>query len=216
MIRLIPFAAILLLAGCESEPAVENRAAATPAAGAFDENGMIAQSPAQVEAKARAALAPVLKDPASANFWNLRGEPTGAVCGQVDSKENGKYTGPRPFVVTPEGAALISATPEVGYGDPADPFPDFHIRWCATPEELATVGPAIARREAAPAEAFNEAVPEPAPLPPAELPPPLPAPRPVEAAPPPAPKAAPPASTGAEEDSFSKAVIRKREDSPKN
>jgi hypothetical protein len=208
MTRLIPLVAILLLAGCDSEPVAENQAAATPATGAFDENGMMALSPAEVEAKARAALAAVLKDTASANFWNLRGEPTGAVCGQVDAKENGKYTGPRPFVVTPEGAGLISATPEVGYGDPADPFPDFHIRWCATPQELATVGPAIARRDAAPADFGNTSMPEPAPLLPAELPPPLPAPRAVEAVPQPAPEAAPPASTAGEEDSFSKAVIR--------
>ena len=216
MTRLKPFLAILLLAACESERAPEAPAEATPTAAAFDENGLIALNPTEVEARALQALAGALKDPASAQLWNLRGEPTGAICGEVDAKEGGKYTGARPFVVTPEGSALISATPAIGYGDPADVFPDLYIRWCATPQELATIGPAIAARNAPEGAAANVTapVPEPAPPPLQPLPPP---PRAAEPAPPPAPKAEPPAPPAAgEEESFSKAVLRKREDSPNN
>jgi hypothetical protein len=47
----------------------------------------------------------------------------------------------RPFVVTPEGVAVVSTTPEVRITDPEDPFPDFYIRWCASPAELARLQP---------------------------------------------------------------------------
>ena len=208
------FMAALLLGACESERAPEKANGGAPAAAAFDEVAGAAQDPAKVEARLRQVMAAILKDPESAQYWNVRGEPTGAICGQVDPNEGGKLTGARPFVVTPEGVGLISATPEIMYGDPADMFPDFYIRWCATPEELAQVGPAIARREAA-------EDPPPAPdLPGLEAPPPPEAPVPAPAAAPPplapaaktqaapSPPAAAPKSEAAEEESFSKAVRR--------
>jgi hypothetical protein len=108
------------------------------------------------------------------------------------------------------------------FDDPADPFPDLYIRWCATPEEMQTIGPAIARTAEVP------------PPPPVELPPETidPVPQgnwglvPGAAVPPPAApvpakeKAAPPAPVAkrqpGDEDSFMKSVIRAEEPKPVN
>jgi hypothetical protein len=176
-----------------------------------------------LQAKAAAAIGVIAQDP---RFSEIRGGPLNAVCGKVDSKlPNGKYAGPRPFVVTPEGVAVISATPAIMFDDPADPFPDLYIRWCATPEEMQTIGPAIARNAEMPP-------PPPAPLPETIDPvpqgkwgvvpgaAPAPAPKAAEAPPAAKEKAPPPAPVvnrqPGDEDSFMKSVIKPTEPKPGN
>jgi hypothetical protein len=215
-------AALLLLSACGSK-SDEGRSGgeATPAGLEGLAPEAAALSPEQLQAKAAAAVGAIAKEP---RFSDLKAGPLNSVCGHVDSKlPNGKYAGFRPFLVTPEGVAVISTTPRIMFDDPADPFPDLYIRWCATPEEMQTIGPAIAR---------NAEVPPP----PVELPPETIDPVPTGnwgvvpgAAPPPpaatkaaeAPPVAPKEKTAlpapvvnrqpGDEDSFLKSVIRPQE-----
>lgn len=54
-----------------------------------------------------------------------------SVCGKVE--QDGRWL---PFVIDAGGDVTISKAPEIAYGDPSDPFPDLHIRHCATEAEL--------------------------------------------------------------------------------
>jgi hypothetical protein len=218
-------AALLLLAGCGSKSENADGGGETPAAMDVGLEGAPTMDPAQMQAKAAALIGAIAKDP---RFGDLSAGPLNAICGQVDSKQpNGKYSGFRPFVITPEGVAVISATPRIMFDDPADPFPDLYIRWCATPEEMQTIGPMIAKNTELPppAELPPETidpvpegnwgvVPGGAPLPPA---PPkaveAPASAPKEKAPPPAPVVN---RQPGDEDSFLKSVIRPQEPKPGN
>jgi hypothetical protein len=153
-------------------------------------------------------------DPASARFANLRAGASNSVCGDVDAKgADGKHAGFRPFVVSPEGVAVISSAARIMFENPADMFPDFYIRYCAPPEEL----PMLQRKMAAQlgAEPPPEPAPQPEPIPPGDLP----IADPVLAAPPPPPppsrpKASEPprAAKSGDEDSFFNAVIRPDEE----
>lgn len=211
---------MLLLAACDSKSETEAPAGTAQPAGAADPLAATpaAGSPdaAQLQARAVAALAGTIADPQNANYSGMRAGTAGSICGAVDAKQpDGKFTGPRPFVVTPEGVAVVSPTAEVMFNDASDLFPDFYIRWCASPAELAQLGPRVAMRGSDPP------MPEPAvpdlPRDVAELPPP-----PAEAPPPPPPAprrdaSAAPAVAAAEpqrpgDDSFSSAVIRPRKD----
>lgn len=195
---------LLLLAGCDA--GAEHEAAAPPSGGSpagreSSSEASPAQQAEQFRQRAERALAAILADPAGARYSDLRAGAAGALCGRVEDRPaDGRSDGPRPFVVTPEGAAVLSATPEVMFADPEDLFPDFYIRWCASPDELRRIGPRIAAAplsEAVPAEALT-GVTEGVPLPPAE----------ADVA-----KAAPPAAPRpVEEDSFSRAVLRKGSD----
>lgn len=201
---------LLLLAGCDSRS--ENEAELPPEgqlpvapAGADPAALSPEQQAAGAQQKAEQALAVILVDPKSARYSDVRPGAAGSVCGRVDSKQaDGKYAGARPFVVTPEGVAVISATPQVMFDDPEDMFPDFYIRWCASPEELRTIGPRIDTSKLPPpppaedlAATLENAL---APPPPPETVPPV---EPVRSPPPPAP-----AQPAGEEDSFSRVVIR--------
>lgn len=212
------FAALLLLAGCGSKSDDQDSGGADPAALEAPIEGLAPLNPAQLQAKAETALAGITKEP---RFADLRGGPLNSVCGQVDSKlPNGKYAGFRPFLVTPEGVAVISAAPRIMFDDPADPFPDLYIRWCATPDEMQTIGPMIAR---------SAEVPPPVELPPETIDPvpqgnwgvvpggaplPPPAPKTIETPPASAKEKAPPPPPPVvnrqpgDEDSFLKSVIR--------
>jgi hypothetical protein len=201
---------LLLLAACDSDPAPEIEpvpdGALSAAAGA-PSTASPAEQAAQNQQRASQALAVILADPESARYSDVRAGAAGSVCGLVDAKQaGGKYAGPRPFVVTPEGVAVISTTPQVMFDDPEDLFPDFYIRWCASPEELRGIGPRIASGPIPDMNLADDltsivdgAVPPP---------PPSAEPQPVEAA-----KATPPpAQPPGEEDSFSRAVLRNRSD----
>ena len=140
---------LLLLAACNSdagvEPAEEGADAPEPVLEAANlAAGTAAAETARLEAKLQAAMSIILDDPGTARYSNVRAGAGGSICGEVDSKEGNRgYGGPKPFVVTPEGVAVISTAPTVSYDDPEDVFPDFYLRWCATPEELQRVRPAL-------------------------------------------------------------------------
>ena len=195
---------LLLLAGCDAGAEREAAAppsGASPAGRESSSKASPAEQAAQIQQRAERALAAILADPAGARYSDLRAGAAGALCGRVEDRQaGGRSDGSRPFVVTPEGVAVLSATAEVMFTDPEDLFPDFYIRWCASPDELRRIGPRIAAAplpETVPAEVLTGPT-EGAPLPPAA----------AEVA-----KAAPPAAPPpVEEDSFSRAVLRNGSD----
>jgi hypothetical protein len=129
-----------------------------------------------------AAMAALLVDPESARYSNLRDGSVGSICGAVAVRQpDGGHAPPVPFVVTPEGAALVSATPRLAWEALEDPFPPAYARWCATPAELEQMRAAIAA----------------SPLRLPEQPPPADLPLGNETAPPPAPPEPPPRATPA-------------------
>ena len=204
---------LLLLAACGSEEKSGGGgpAAAQSIAGLDVEPAV--QSAAQLEERARAAIAVEALDASSARFANLRAGSGGSICGDVDAKgPDGKHAGFRPFAVSPEGVAVISSAARIMFDNPADMFPDFYIRYCASPEELPMLQRQMAAQlgKAAPADPL----PVPEPVPPGELPAddpvltPPPPPPPTRPASPRPPRAAP---TG-DEDSFFNAVIRPDEE----
>jgi hypothetical protein len=199
---------LLLVAGCGSQDQQQAGADGEPAAGSDAinlETGESERTPEQLQSRASEALRPILADPPSARLSNLRNGHAGAVCGHVDSKVDGRYAGARPFLVTPDGAALISPTPEIGFGDPSDVFPDFYIRWCASPEELERVQPQMT----APADT-NAQMPEIPPPPAGAAQTPAPAPPTPQPSPPAreTPKARQPVQRQPGDDSFMNAVLR--------
>lgn len=202
---------LLALAGCGSDPRQPGGGGAQGDPARLEPALPEAPNQAQLEAKAAQALSSVLLSPKDARYWNLRPGSSGAVCGEVDSRqEDGKFGGPRPFVVTPEGVAMVSPATRVVYGDPGDLFPDFYIRWCATPEELTKLGPNI--REEAPAEPGAANMADGTDLMPAgdaPLPAPPPASPRVEISKP--EQVSPTKPPSGDEDSFFNAVIRKKE-----
>lgn len=197
---------LLALAGCDSQsedgaqPAGLPRA--TPSAGqVLPAAGADA---AQLEQRARTSLGAILRDPDSMRFAELRAGAANAVCGAVEARQPDGKRGVRPFVVTPEGVAVVSPTAELNLEDPEDPFPDFYIRWCASPAELARLQPKMIGGETLGLGAPPPDIPDV----PTDLPLMAPPPEPVaeqpvaKAGPPPRP----PAPTG--DDSFFNAVAR--------
>jgi hypothetical protein len=133
---------LLLLAGCDSsgsdEQASSGQAANAPGAPV----PAAAQNPAaELESRARSALEPIVADPKSIRFAELKAGSPGSICGRIETKQPDGKPAVRPFVVTPEGVAVISTAAQVNLTDPEDPFPDFYIRWCASPAELARLQP---------------------------------------------------------------------------
>ena len=202
----------LLVAGCDSqsdEAAPGSEGAVPPAAEGALPAAAGGDTAAQAQQKAVNALSGILPDAKSARYAEVRAGTAGAVCGMVDAKQpDGKYSGPRPFVVSPEGVAVVSTSPQVMFDDPEDVFPDFYIRWCATPAELRLIGPRVAL-PGAPAPTNVEDIPDLLEQEIAAAPPPPPA------EPPPPPTAQAKATTPAAppgDDSFSSAVVRERKD----
>ena len=206
MKRILPI--LLLLAACDSSNEVEQTSGVDPSELMPD---LSVQSPAEVRQRIDAAFSGVLTDPL---FTNVRATPLRSICGYVDHKDkDGRYQGPRPFLVTPDGLPLVSTSPQIMFEDADDIFPDFYIRWCATPEEMVRISSLVAaRRNAAPTTPeplLPDMIPvEPLPPPPAQpAPVSVPAPKLEEKAS--APPAAPTRQSG-DADSFFNAVIRKK------
>jgi hypothetical protein len=198
--------AVLLLSGCGDDgPAADGNVSAAEAAEAANlmaglPTGTL--TPEQIRARIQSALRPMVIEPETARLAHVRAGAAGSVCGEVDSKQPGGARGGfRPFVITPDGVAVISPAPRVMFDDPADLFPDFYMRWCASPQELATLPTQIANTAA-------PAVPD-VPVDPAAIPDPLlnetVAAPPLPSAPPPA-AAVPPAK--ADSDDFLRSVVR--------
>lgn len=206
---------VLLLAGCGAESQGDD-ATGEPGMAAGAENLLAdtgAEDPAKLRARVLAAMAPILPDAASARYGGIRSGVAGSVCGQVEAKSaDGKYAGPRPFVISPQGVAVISPTAQISFENPEETFPDFYIRWCASPEELATIGPRVAIDEAGmPPPPTADVIPEV----PADLDVPVPPPPPAQIPVPPdtrwggdgkAAGKAPPRTSG--DDSFYNVVVR--------
>jgi hypothetical protein len=200
-------ALLLCLSACGSQESDANGAneAPDPAAEALAAANLLAadeaQDPAVLEARVERAMSGILRDPGSARYASIRAGMARSICGEVDSKqEDGRRGGFRPFVVTPEGVAVVSTTTGIGFGDPADIFPDYYIRWCASPEELIRLGPAIRTPPPAPLDLNIQAeIPDDSLL----------APSPDRPGPAPARPPRPPRADG--DDSFFNSVVRKDE-----
>jgi hypothetical protein len=207
------FFALLLLIGCDSRSEQEAQAGSAPRPALPDGGQPLpadgSASASQIEERARASLAAIIADPGAMRFANLRAGTAGSVCGDVDARQADGQKAVRPFVVTPEGVAVVSTTAQLKMDDPEDPFPDFYIRWCATPAELARLQPNMIGGETLGLGAPPPELPDVPPDLPGDLPvlPPLPPEEPAPAAqvrvnPP----SRPPAPTS--DDSFFNAVAR--------
>ncbi|HEX5183409.1 MAG TPA: hypothetical protein VFW19_09695 [Allosphingosinicella sp.] len=187
------FALALSLAGCGGKPedrggnVVDSEAAAVGA----EANAMIANvvtpedpnDPARLQAVIDRAMPTALPGAEDAQYRNLRGGIGGAVCGEVATKPVGRAAlAFRPFVINPDGLAVVAATPKLAFDDPTDFVADAWVRWCASPEELQKLAPQLRRAAAAPPPVLGNAGAEPD-LP--DVPPPPPSARAVPAAKPP-------------------------------
>ena len=214
---------LLLLSGCDSQRD-ENGGGAVPAsAGAGMEDPMLnagGADPAALQARAQTAMSAAIMDPASARYANLREGSGGSICGDVNAKgEDGRLQGFRPFVVSPEGVAVVSSAATIMFNNPADMFPDFYLRYCAPLEELPMLHRKMAERspDLPPPPDASLGPPPPGDLAPLDLPAVAPPPAPP---PPPSPPsarqpAAPQAQAkarGGDEDSFFNSVIRPQEE----
>ncbi|HEY1604996.1 MAG TPA: hypothetical protein VGF77_05305 [Allosphingosinicella sp.] len=156
-----PVALALLLAGCGRKPEegggnlVDSEAAAIGArANAMAENGLApedANDPARLQAAIDRAMPAALPGAEDAQYRNLRGGAGGAVCGEVATKPAGRAAPVfRPFVINPDGFAVVAATPKLAFDDPADFVAGAWVRWCASPEELQKLAPQLRRAATAP------------------------------------------------------------------
>jgi hypothetical protein len=118
---LTALAAAGLLAGCGSS-----------SSGAADATGP--DEAARLEAHVRAALTGVIPNPDAARFSRLRDGVRGAICGEV---EVGRPRTLHPFIVVPDGTALVSPSPTLRIDDAGNRFADLYVRYCATVEEMA-------------------------------------------------------------------------------
>jgi hypothetical protein len=211
MKKLLPILA--LLASCSGQDDAQNSAAEMPlddpAAAAGEAPG--APDMAALRAKVSRAMAVGLPDAANAQYRALRAGTGGAACGEVATQAKGLAGVFRPFVVTPDGVAVVADVPAINWADPEDFIADAYIRWCATPEELQRLAPQLQSAAAKSAAAMTpppENEPD-LPLPPirenpvADLPPPAP-----EPAPPPPPKKKGPPPPPPQIDSFFNSVDR--------
>jgi hypothetical protein len=148
----------LLLAGCGSRggDVADNEAAAAGAdANALLANLGAASGPddaARIQDLIARAMPAAMTDAKDAQYRNLRSGVGGAVCGEVAAKPAGNAAPVfRPFVITPDGVAVVAAAPKLAFDDPADFVADAWVRWCATPEELQRLAPQLRRAASNPA-----------------------------------------------------------------
>jgi hypothetical protein len=208
MKKLLPI--LLLLASCNNQAGEDDAAAeggAAEAGGALPAAVPAGEDMVALQAKVSRAMATALPDAGTAEYRALRTGAGGAACGEVATQGKGGGVF-RPFVVTPDGLAVVAAGPAIAWSDPDDFVADAYIRWCASPEELQRLAPQLQSAAANSAAAAVPAGDEPdLPLPPVreELPVAAPPPPAAEPAPPPArKKAAPPPQI----DSFFNSVDR--------
>ncbi len=178
---------LLLLAGCGAD--ADDEGGEEPSATALEDPfanaagaGGGAEESARLQDLVFRGLAPILPDARNAQYRDLRAGVGGSACGYVAPK-GAPAAAFRPFVVTAGAVGVVGAAETIAFEDPDDLLADAWIRWCATPEELQRIAPAL---QAAAAASAAAPVPDPAnaqvTLPPPEVP----------AAPVPAPEPAPP------------------------
>jgi hypothetical protein len=141
-----PWLILLLAAGCGSRNNVGAGNGAegippdlTPNLAAIEANRAV-----EAQALVERAMALAMPDAKDAQYRNVRAGSGGSACGEVSGRTTGGF---RPFVVTPEGAAVIGTSAAIAWNDPSDVLADAYIRWCATPEELRKVAPAIQKAQ---------------------------------------------------------------------
>src|SRR5688572_11580972 len=106
--------ALLLLSGCNSgEPAdVGEEPDAAPAVA--DIGNTLAADPETLQARVDAAMRAALQDADGAGYRNVRAGVSNTICGEVDpGRKGGGHAGFRPFLVTPEGAAIVARGPRL-------------------------------------------------------------------------------------------------------
>ena len=139
-IRGLVAAAALLAAGCDSS--VDNAGSGDPEGdiagdSAMDNTSLSPEEVARLRARAIAALRALLPNADEAAYTRLRPGFVGAICGEVNAGDaTGGRSGPRPFIVTADGAAILSPTATLRLEDPTDYFPSHYARYCASAEEL--------------------------------------------------------------------------------
>ena len=194
MKKLLPILA--LLASCNKEAAEDDVAGeAPPGNTAVAMAGApVAPDMAALQAKVSRAMAIGLPGAGTAQYRAIRPGTGGAACGEVATEAKGLAGIFRPFVVTPDGLAVVAAGPAIDWEDPDDFVADAYIRWCATPEELQRLAPQLQSAAAKSAAAMTPTEDEAdLPLPPVREDPAAAAPAPpAEAAPPPRKKGPPP------------------------
>ena len=138
---------LLLLSACRSQAGEEDeQGGASPAPAGVDENSAApGDEAARLQALVGRVLPAALGGDREARTRNLKSGIGGSACGEVASKATGG--GFRPFLVTPDETALVAKAPAIAFDDPQEVFADAWIRWCATPEDLQRLAPAL--REAA-------------------------------------------------------------------
>jgi hypothetical protein len=188
---------LLVLSGCgQKAPQAAEPAEPAAAAGLNLDVTAAPTDPAQLQALVDRGMASSLRDPKAAQYRNVRAGAGGAACGEVAVKAGAPFL---PFVVTPDALAVLGTKPDIAWEDPDDFLADAWIRWCASPEELAKLGPRLqsaARTPPPPGSEVGAALPspiapsimavDPPPPPPSDRVVPAPAP-----APPPRPAPAP-------------------------
>lgn len=176
----------LLLAGCGSKQATSTGNVADPeaAAAAAAANALVANAlapadpndPARLQALIAQAMPAAIPDAKDAQYRNVRGGAGGAVCGEVASKPVGRAAPVfRPFVINPDGLAVVAATPKLAFADPSDFVADAWIRWCASPEELQKLAPQLRHVEVTPSAVGDNVQAGAEPAPPVSAPPASPA-----------------------------------------
>jgi hypothetical protein len=147
-----------LLAGCGAHSGEVNITDNEAAAAGAEANAMLANieaaadDPARIRDMIAKAMPAALSDAEHAQYRNLRMGAGGAACGEVAAKPAG-HAAFRPFVVNPDGFAVVAATPKMAFDDPGDFVADAWIRWCASPEELQRLAPQLHRAATDPAAA---------------------------------------------------------------
>ena len=141
--KILPIAAALMLCGCDSSGGGSGGSggpSGDPAGASLLDNLAEALSPedmARLRSRAVTALALLVPNAASARYARLRNGANGTICGEVEAAGGGVLF---PFLVTPDGAAIVSRSPSIRLDDADDPFPDLYMQYCATVEELGRLG----------------------------------------------------------------------------
>ncbi|HEY7808996.1 MAG TPA: hypothetical protein VIA98_01295 [Allosphingosinicella sp.] len=150
MHKLLPI--LLLLASCGSQGGDDNAAGEGAGGAAADGQPVLPAVPnlAALQAKVERAMASALPNADGAQYRALRAGAGGSACGEIVTAGKGPLAGvARPFIVTPDGVAVVAEGPAIGWDDPDDFVADAWIRWCATPEELERLRPQLERAAAA-------------------------------------------------------------------
>lgn len=126
-LAIISLAALAACSGPETGGGPYNSAGSDASA------NLSAMLPAELRARALAALRAVQSTIEAGHILTVTVGRFDAICGYVTVDQNG---GARPYVVRADGTAVIAATPEPNLMATGDTFADLYILSCATDQEL--------------------------------------------------------------------------------